>query len=158
MTLSGDSNFPYQIDLKEIIGVDKIPKVYDFRTGAGSGSFEIKGNGIINIEIQDCLYIVFQIQGSSDEIFIIPDPVIYTGSVTGDAIPIGTIGYFNPTAKRGTYYSQNLHVLNSELVHGSSLYSLYDTTLPVTWSIVSGSLPPGLTLNASTGEISGIPT
>ena len=30
--------------------------------------------------------------------------------------------------------------------------------LPITWSIVSGTLPPGLTLNTSTGVISGTPT
>src|SRR5205823_13696617 len=29
---------------------------------------------------------------------------------------------------------------------------------PYTWSIISGSLPPGLTLGASTGTISGTPT
>ncbi|MCA2998606.1 MAG: choice-of-anchor D domain-containing protein [Rhodocyclaceae bacterium] len=31
-------------------------------------------------------------------------------------------------------------------------------TAPITWSIVSGDLPPGLTLNASSGTISGTPT
>ena len=30
-------------------------------------------------------------------------------------------------------------------------------TLPITWSIIAGKLPDGLTLNANTGEISGIP-
>ncbi|MHC4713671.1 MAG: putative Ig domain-containing protein, partial [Planctomycetota bacterium] len=29
---------------------------------------------------------------------------------------------------------------------------------PYTWSVVAGSLPPGLSLNSSTGEISGVPT
>lgn len=29
---------------------------------------------------------------------------------------------------------------------------------PFTWSVISGSLPPGLTLNASTGSVSGMPT
>ncbi len=31
-------------------------------------------------------------------------------------------------------------------------------TTPITWSLVSGSLPPGLTLNASTGAVTGTPT
>jgi Putative Ig domain len=30
--------------------------------------------------------------------------------------------------------------------------------MPYTWAVISGSLPPGLTLNSSTGNISGIPT
>lgn len=31
-------------------------------------------------------------------------------------------------------------------------------TAPYTWSVTSGSLPPGVTLNTSTGTLSGIPT
>ncbi|MBQ9565449.1 MAG: putative Ig domain-containing protein [Synergistaceae bacterium] len=30
-------------------------------------------------------------------------------------------------------------------------------TTPITWSVTDGSLPPGLSLNASTGVISGTP-
>jgi hypothetical protein len=43
----------------------------------------------------------------------------------------------------GTFYSESLSVFNG--------------TSPFTFSIVSGSLPPGLTLNTSTGAITGIP-
>lgn len=43
----------------------------------------------------------------------------------------------------GTYYKQTLAA---------------DGTAPVTWSVSNGTLPAGLSLNASTGEISGTPT
>src|SRR4029077_313814 len=50
-------------------------------------------------------------------------------------------------------------------VPGAAQGSAYSTTLaatggtpPYTWSVVSGALPPGLTLGASSGTISGTPT
>jgi len=54
----------------------------------------------------------------------------------------GSCGSGNATV--GTPYSSTLQVVNG--------------TAPYTFSIVSGSLPPGLTLNSSTGVISGTPT
>ena len=61
--------------------------------------------------------------------------VKYTPTVT-TASPLsnGTVG---------TYYKQTLAA---------------DGTAPVTWSVSNGTLPAGLSLNASTGEISGTPT
>ena len=49
-----------------------------------------------------------------------------------------------PNGKKNTAYSQTV------LATGG--------TLPYTWSIVSGALPTGLSLNPSTGVISGTPT
>ena len=62
-------------------------------------------------------------------------PVCPTITITPAALPQGTIG---------TSYSQTLTASG-----GTSPYS--------TWTITSGSLPLGLTLNSSTGVISGIP-
>lgn len=50
-----------------------------------------------------------------------------------------------PIANFNTPYSQQINVYNPN-------------SLPVTWTLTSGSLPPGLSLNASTGLISGTPT
>ncbi len=50
----------------------------------------------------------------------------------------------SPTAIAGGPYSQNLTVTGG--------------TAPLTWSVVSGALPPGLTLDPVTGVISGTPT
>ncbi|MCL1875979.1 MAG: putative Ig domain-containing protein [Synergistaceae bacterium] len=54
--------------------------------------------------------------------------------VTKTSLPAGTVGVF---------YTQTLTASG---------------TTPITWSISSGSLPPGLNLNATTGVISGTPT
>ncbi|GLZ39298.1 putative Ig domain-containing protein [Actinokineospora sp. NBRC 105648] len=40
----------------------------------------------------------------------------------------------------------------------STTFTVTDGTAPFTWSIPSGALPPGLTLNTSTGVLSGTPT
>jgi hypothetical protein len=48
-----------------------------------------------------------------------------------------------------------------DATQGSSYFqTVYGTggTTPYTWSVISGTLPPGLTLDSSTGDMSGIPT
>lgn len=56
-------------------------------------------------------------------------------SVATSSLPSGTVG----------------------LPYNQTLTGIYTTT-PVTWAVASGSLPNGLSLNASTGVISGTPT
>jgi len=63
-------------------------------------------------------------------------PVCPTITITQSSLPQGTVG---------TSYSQTLTASG-----GTAPYS--------TWTLTSGSLPAGLTLNASTGVISGTPT
>lgn len=60
--------------------------------------------------------------------------VNHAPTITTDSLPNGT---------EGTSYSQTLTATG---------------TAPITWSVTSGSLPTGLTLNESTGLISGTPT
>ena len=61
------------------------------------------------------------------------DSVKYTPDITTDSLPNGT---------EGTSYSQTLAA---------------DGSAPIAWSVASGALPEGLSLNESTGEISGTP-
>lgn len=62
------------------------------------------------------------------------ESVKYPPTITTESLPDGT---------EGTSYSQTLMATG---------------TTPITWSVTSGSLPGGLSLNASTGEITGTPT
>lgn len=62
--------------------------------------------------------------------------VVYVAAVANDELDDGTVG---------SGYSQTLTV--SGPTEGAS-----------TWAVISGALPAGLSLNASTGEISGTPT
>lgn len=66
----------------------------------------------------------------------------FTLSVVSDYFAIVTSSL--PLAQVGTAYSQTLSATGGQL--------------PYNWSVISGSLPNGLTLNSATGEISGMPT
>ena len=63
------------------------------------------------------------------------NPAVTPVTITTSSLPNGTVG---------TAYSATL--------------SASGGTTPYTWSISAGSLPAGLTLNASTGAITGTPT
>src|SRR5579859_2651465 len=72
-------------------------------------------------------------QIATQQFNIIIGPVL---SITTTSLPSGTVG---------TTYSQTLQTNGGGIA-------------PITWSVTLGSLPPGLTLTASTGVISGKPT
>jgi uncharacterized repeat protein (TIGR01451 family) len=70
-------------------------------------------------------------------------PSAHSGAVTPNASPTLTFGP-PPAGQVGIPYSDQLTVSGG--------------TAPYVWSISAGSLPPGLTLNPSTGLLSGTPT
>jgi hypothetical protein len=69
--------------------------------------------------------------------------VIAGGSGTGGT-PLGAISGTPPSGTVGVAYVAPLQASGG--------------TLPYTWSVASGTIPPGLTLSAATGVISGVPT
>ncbi|MFR7744318.1 MAG: S-layer homology domain-containing protein [Acutalibacteraceae bacterium] len=72
--------------------------------------------------------------GKAEHYFTISENAAAAPTITTDTLPNGKVG---------EAYSQTLTA---------------DGTTPITWSISGGALPEGLTLNETTGEISGTPT
>ena len=72
--------------------------------------------------------------GKAEHYFTISESTAAAPTITTDTLPDGKVG---------EAYSQTLTA---------------DGTTPITWSVSGGALPEGLTLNETTGEISGTPT
>jgi len=99
-----------------------------------------------------------------------------TGVISGTATQYGTFNFTvrcqdsdSPQNSTTKAYTVNVTVLPLQITTASLpngyINVAYSQTLqasggapPYTWSILSGSLPPGLTLNSSSGVISGAPT
>lgn len=96
-------------------------------------------NGIATIRVSGLL------QGSSDVTVTVDGVQSNASAITVTAVPVApTITTTSlPDGQVGVAYSQTLAATG-------------DT--PITWTVESGSLPTGLSLNASTGAISGTPT
>ncbi len=96
-----------------------------------------------------------------------PGKVSYTVAANTGQPRIGTmsIGGQTFTVNEGSGAPGSLAITTPSNLPGGTVGVAYSTTLsatggqsPYTWSISNGSLPPGLTLDTSTGIISGTPT
>ena len=100
----------------------------DSATGAITGTPTQSGSFPLVFDVTD----LYNAAGASGNLNVTIDPVI---QVSTTSLPSGT---------QGAAYTGNLTATG-----GSGVY---------TWSLKSGSLPPGLSLNSSTGAITGTPT
>jgi hypothetical protein len=83
------------------------------------------------------------------------------GSLTADSNLFGITvsSSSSPVSFSGTVGAQSGTVGSAFAWSGSSLSSFFSGSLaPFAYSVVSGSLPPGLSINSSTGVVSGTPT
>lgn len=110
------------------------PNVVTYDLSAISGTTEMTIFGTPTIAIQT--YIIARFNDNNTGFFgQLQIPITIAEITTTSPLPNGTIN---------AAYSQSL--------------ATSQMTSPITWSVTSGSLPPGLTLNPSTGVISGTPT
>ncbi|MDJ0754166.1 MAG: putative Ig domain-containing protein [Ardenticatenaceae bacterium] len=109
---------------------------------------------------------------SNQELGYLGNDVAYAGDVNGDGVgdmlAVAT-QFDNGEANEGVailyYGSAAFEITNTSPLQTGIIGDSYSASLtasggnaPYTWSITSGSLPPGLNLNLSTGIISGTPT
>ncbi|MGP0025939.1 MAG: beta strand repeat-containing protein, partial [Streptosporangiaceae bacterium] len=95
---------------------------------------------------------------SSTSLDISSMPAHAAGSVTVTVVSLGV-------SSSGTYTYNPGPALNFAAPAGGEVSTAYSDQLtmtggtsPITWSVSTGTLPPGITLNASTGLLSGTPT
>jgi len=98
--------------------------------------------GLVSSGVQQPIFDTTQVDtpGSTSDDFGVISAVAFVGGITPLAITTTSL----PTGVIGQPYSATLSATGG--------------TSPYTWSKTSGSLPPGLTLNSSTGVIGGTPT
>ena len=85
-------------------------------------------------------------------------PAHAAGAVTVKVVTLGTSASIAYTYNPGPALLLAAPPSGEANVAYSDQLTVTGGTSPFTWSVSSGSLPPGLTLNASTGLLSGTPT
>ena len=155
---TGNSDYPYEMDFSELVGYANVSNVknvsayYARRPETLGGAFI----GIINTEysggklkLEEYPYsITYQYQTGAPI-----DPLMHVELQIFPHIEQENLS----DIQRGKNYSQTLS--HTAIVPPPGSWSVWDPALSedtVKWSIVQGKLPSGLTLNSSTGEISGI--
>ena len=166
---TGTEDFPYQIDLRSYVGNSNInrisnPSAWKNLNSSLTASTEISStysNGILKLNEYPRAITYKYATTINTSVMMDVQAIIYPYINEDDSLSI----------TKGVSYS---HILSNELKTHSSYgnycgkavritsgnYVLYrldasELTKNVTWSIVSGKLPDGLTLNPNTGEISG---
>ena len=124
---------------------NKLPsfKVVDGRVPPGTKLFDFAGStGLVNVVPKTAGSFTFTVQvkdetrATDTETFTIEILPPEAPTITAEALSGGTVGEF--------YCCGNLFASGG--------------VLPYTWSLVSGELPPGLSLSESPGRITGTPT
>jgi subtilase family serine protease/subtilisin family serine protease len=106
---------------------------------------------------------------SGDEVYLYdngtsPDLVANDGIFSASWMPANEFSYLTFSSPAGTETVPNPSILTASLPSGlvnksySQVLQVSNGVPPYVWSVLSGTLPQGLTLNETTGVISGIPS
>lgn len=161
LTVSGNA----MVDTEGSTGgiINGFPDSFQIGADGESGGIVFNGNsGTVygNVTLQEDLEIGTDetLTIGKDASLTVPDgktltnngTIINKGTLTGDVGGSGTVitapKITTTTLPNGTVDTEYKQTL------------IADGTAPITWSVTGGSLPDGLSLNESTGEISGTPT